>query len=134
MSLKPRHFVLIAVIIALFGYNIYKHRQGANPSEGPGRVVTTTHPAPVQTPTWTAFDQAAAKRNAPNDPFDPLMQAFQKQLDATHDTTTGDLSGCLTWLQFYRQGVNHPSRDTTWKDRSTRHLDGCSKYHLDTTN
>jgi hypothetical protein len=134
VSLKPRHFVLIAVIFALFAFNLYRNRHSKQPADGPGRIVTTTHPAPVQTPTWTAFDKAAAQRDAPNEQFDPLMQAFQKQLDATHDTTTSDLGGCLTWLQFYRQGVNHPSKDTSWKDRSERHLNGCVQYHLDTTN
>jgi hypothetical protein len=61
------------------------------------------------------------------------MQSLQQAIASSTDPGISDVKGCLTWLQFYRQGVNHPSRDTTWKDRSQGHLNGCVKYHLDTT-
>ena len=107
------------------------------PTDGPAPVVTTTHPLPAQTPAWTAFDHATSLRDVPIAQFDPAMQSLQRQLDATHDATASDIKGCLTWLQYYRQGVNHPPTsgkpDPQWKDRSERHLDGCVKYHLDTS-
>ena len=132
MSLKPRHFVLIAIIVALFAFNIWRNRHRVTPGEGPAAVVTTTHPVAVQSPAWTAFDAAAALRAADATQFDPALQAFDTQLNATHDATAIDLKGCRTWLVFYRQGINHPSADTSWKDRSDRHLNGCVKFHLDT--
>lgn len=133
MSLKPRHFVLIAVIVALFAFNLWRNRHRVQPGEGPAPVVTTTHPVPVQSPAWSAFDTAVGLRDAAAGTFDPSLKAFDDQLAATHDATVADLKGCRTWLVFYRQGVNHPSSDTQWKDRSERHLDGCTQFHLDTT-
>jgi hypothetical protein len=131
MSLKPRHFVLIAVIIGIFIFNLYRHRQPKLSSEGTAPIVTTNH-TPAQTLAWSAFDHAVSLRNATPTDFDPAMQSLQQQLAAATDPTVSDIKGCLTWLEFYRQGVLHPSRDPAWKDRSQHHLDGCVKYHLDT--
>ena len=133
MSLKPRHFVLIVIILGLFAFNIWRNRHRVTPTEGPAAVVTTTHPVPVQSPAWAAFDASAAARDAAAAQFDPTLQAFDQQLADTHDATVEDLKGCRTWLVFYRQGINHPSNDTQWKDRSDRHLNGCVKFHLDTS-
>jgi hypothetical protein len=133
MPLKPRHFVLIAVIIGLFAFNLWRNRHRVTPTAGPAAVVTTTHPVPVQSPAWSAFDHAAGLRDAAADTFDPALKALDDQLATTHDATVEDLKGCRTWLVFYRQGINHPSTDTKWKDRSDSHLNGCVKFHLDTT-
>jgi hypothetical protein len=132
MSLKPRHFVLIAVIIGIFLFNLYRHRQPRLPTDGTAPIVTSTH-TPAQTPAWSSFDHAAALRDSTPTDFDPAMQALHQQLTAATDPTVSDIKGCLTWLEFYRQGTLHPSRDPAWKDRSQHHLDGCVKYHLDTS-
>jgi hypothetical protein len=132
MSLKPRHFVLIAVVIGIFIFNLYRHRQPKLSSEGAAPIITTNH-IPAQTPAWSAFDHAAGLRDSAPADFDPSMQALQEQLSIATDPTVSDIKGCLTWLEFYRQGVLHPSKDPAWKDRSQHHLDGCVKYHLDTT-
>jgi hypothetical protein len=133
MQLRPRHLVLIAVILALFAFNFVRNRRAKMPIDGTAPVISTTHAVPAQTPTWTAFDHAAGLRDAPNDQFDPALKTLDDELAATHDNTAADIKGCRTWLAFYRQGVNHPSNDTQWKDRSSRHLDGCVKFHLDTS-
>jgi hypothetical protein len=132
MSLKPRHFVLIAIIIGIFIFNLYRNRKAKLPTDGTAPIVTT-HSAPAQTPTWTAFDHAATLRDANPTDFDPAMQSLQQELTTASGPTLSDIKGCLTWLEFYRQGHLHPSTDPKWKDRSERHLNGCVKYHLDTT-
>jgi len=129
MRLKPRHYVLCAVIIAIFVVNIVRnhHRQ----------TITSTPAAPIVTgprvitPLWTSFDTAASLRDAPDAQFLPALHSLQQLLDTTHDNTTSAVDGCHTWLLFYRQAVIHPSKDPTWKDRSAHHIDGCVKYHLD---
>jgi hypothetical protein len=133
MQLRPRHYILIAVILGIFAFNIWRNRRPKLPTDGPAPVVTTTTAPPAQTPAWSAFDHAATLRDTPNGQFDPAMQALQQQLAIASGPTVSDIKGCLTWLEFYRQGVNHPSRDPQWKDRSERHLNGCVKFHLDTT-
>ncbi len=76
------------------------------------------------------MDRAAALRDAPDTDFQPAMTALQAEIRAT---PSADLHGCLTWLEFYRQGALHPAVDPSWKQRSQRHLDGCVKFHIDTT-
>jgi len=131
MRLRPRHYALCAVIIAIFVVNIVRnhHRQTVT-SSPPGPVVTGPR---VITPLWSAFDAAAALRDAPDAQFLPALHNLQQLLDTTHDATTSAVDGCHTWLLFYRQAVLHPSKDTAWKDRSAHHLDSCVKYHLDTS-
>jgi hypothetical protein len=131
MRLRPRHYILCAVIIAIFVVNIVRnrHRQTAN----------VAPPAPVamgpriDTPAWSAFDVAAGFRDGTDAQFQPALHDLQQQIDATHDATTTPLTGCKTWLLFYRQSVLHPSKDLDWKNRSTSHVNGCVKYHADTS-
>jgi hypothetical protein len=129
--LRPRHYLLIAVIIGLFVFNLWRRHAAPTISHTRAPVVTTATPA--QTPAWSAFDHAASLRDVPNDQFDPAMQSLQQTIASATDPSVPDVKGCLTWLQFYRQGVNHPGNDPQWKDRSERHLNGCVKFHLDTT-
>jgi hypothetical protein len=129
--LKTRHYLLIALIVGLFLFNLW-HRH-ATPTVSPAHTSVVTTAPPTQTPAWSAFDHAASLRDTPNDQFDPAIQALQHQLSIAMDPTVSDIKGCLTWLEFYRQGVNHPTKDPQWKDRSERHIDGCVKFHLDTT-
>jgi hypothetical protein len=133
MSLKPRHFVLLAVIIALFAFNVIRNRRPKMPTDGPAPMVTTTGHIPVQNAAWAAFDHVAGLRDAPEDQFGTALATLDQKLADTHDATATDIKGCRVWLVTYRQGVNHPSKDTAWKDRSTHHLDGCTKFHLDTS-
>ena len=126
MQLRPRHFVLFALVIGLFLINIFRNRRKAP-------VISPT-PAPVVSmprstaPAWTAFDHAASLRDAPDAQFQPALQSLQQQIA---NVSPQGLEGCLTWLEFYRQGVLHPARDPQWKARSDRHLNGCVQYHAD---
>ena len=126
MQLRPRHFVLLALVIGLFVINILRHRRRP--------PVTYAPPAPVvagprsTAPAWTAFDHAATLRDAPDAQFQPALENLQQQ---SSDAAPQGLAGCMTWLEFYRQGVLHPARDPQWKARSEHHLDGCVQYHAD---
>jgi len=129
MRLKPRHYILCAVIIAIFVVNIVRNRH---------RHTTVTTPAPVvvtgpraNTPAWAAFDTAASMRDLGDDKFLPALHDLQQLSDASKDPADKDIPGCQTWLLFYRQGVIHPTKNTEWKDRSAHHLAGCIQYHLD---
>ena len=135
MSLRPRHYVLIAVILGLFVFNIWRRRQPV-PSVPPvatGAVRGTAGPA-LDTPAWRSFDKAAGLRDAASAQFDPAMHDLLQQVDIAHaDPAIADVKGCLTWLEFYRQGALHPSSDPQWKQRSEHHLNGCVQFHLDTS-
>jgi hypothetical protein len=129
MNLRPRHYVLIAVIFAVFVFNLIR-RRSVRPSVSEPAVAVHTAP-PAQTPAWAAFDHAAALRDAPDAQYQPALQTLQMQIKTA--PVEQDMEGCMTWLAFYRQGALHPSSDPEWKQRSQRHLDGCVKFHLDTS-
>ena len=146
MQLKPRHYVLFAIIVAIFIYNMVRHRRDTRPS-------ASTTPAPIvitqprlDTPAWAAFDHAAALRDAPDADFLPALKDLNQLLPLDPNPTDGhiadnhladnhiaDIKGCLTWLNFYRQGMVQTHADPKMKLRSAHHLDTCTKYHLDTS-
>jgi hypothetical protein len=129
MNLRPRHYVLIAVIFGLFLFNLWRRSKTPAQANEPAIAVHTAPPA--QTPAWAAFDYAAGLRDAPDAQYQPALQALQQQLKTA--PADQDMRGCMTWLAFYRQGALHPSSDPQWKQRSQRHLDGCVKFHIDTS-
>lgn len=143
MHLRPRHYILIALILLLGVYNVMRLRRARHTAPDPIVRHTPVIAGPRQeSPAWTAFDQAAALRDAPDAQFSPALSAFHKQTSAGSGPNSSrdlnpapnpdpDLQGCTTWLQFYRQSILHPSRDLTWHNRSTEHLDSCVKYHRD---
>ena len=128
MQLRPRHYVLIAVIIGIFAFNVWRHHTSA--VVVPSSTPTVTTAPPVQSAAWSAFDHAAALRDAPDTDFQPALKDLRTLLDAA---PTSGISGCLVWLEFYRQGMAQTRTDPQMKDRSLHHLDGCVKYHLETT-
>jgi hypothetical protein len=132
MRLRPRHYVLIALLIGVFLFNRF-HRRPA-PQDNTAVNLAPTAP-PADTPAWRAFDAVARLRDAPAAQFDPALDAAHKQLQLASGSvqSSSDISGCLTWLDFYRQATTHPVKDNQWRDRSARHLDSCVKYHADTT-
>ena len=135
MSLRPRHYILLAIIVGLFVYNIVRHRHDE-------RNAISAAPAPVvidkprlNTPAWAAFDHAAGLRDEPAATYDPALKDLQTliPLDPNqHDGHIEDLHGCLTWLEFYRQGMAQTHSDPQMKAHATQHIEGCVKYHLDT--
>jgi hypothetical protein len=136
MQLRPRHYILLVVILGIFAWRVVRDRRAktaATAAAAPIIVNTTTAPR-ADTPAWTAFDHAAELRDATAAEFSPAVQTLRERILASkNDPITQNVQGCLTWLEFYRQSVDHPSKDTAWKTRSQDHIDGCLKYHLDTT-
>lgn len=137
MRLRPRHYVLLVIIIGLFVYNIIRHRR-----EEKNLASFSTTPAPVvinkprlNTPAWAAYDQVASLRDAPASEYDAALKDLQTLLPLDpnpKDGHIGDIKGCLTWLEFYRQGTAQTPTDPQMKVRSTHHIENCVKYHLDT--
>jgi hypothetical protein len=136
MQLRPRHFVLFAIVVGLFIYNIVRHRHdGQNAISKPPAPVVITTPR-LNTPAWAAFDQTAGLRDAPESGFQPAFTDLNRLLLLDPNQTDGhiaDIKGCLTWLEFYRQGMAQTRVDPQMKQRSIHHIDNCVKYHLDTS-
>ena len=135
MRFRPRHYLLIALIIALGIFNVYRARHPRTaPADStvhtPARETSPTPPQAVAA--WTAFDKAAGLRDAPAEQFSPAAQELQHQIDIAQPTSVViDVKGCQTWLEFYRQSVLHPSRDPSWHNRSVGHLNTCVAQHAD---
>jgi hypothetical protein len=129
MRLRPRHYVLIVIILGLGVYNLIRmHR-------APQRVIAPTNNSvsigPIsQSPAWQAFDKAAALRDAGEDQFQPALSALKQQSNAASSQEKQDLNGCQTWLLFYRQN-SHAGPQDTWRQRSTQHLNNCVSRHRD---
>jgi hypothetical protein len=119
MQLRPRHFILFAVIIALFAYNVvrYHHQHQA----------TTPQTTATAAPAWSVFDKAAALRDAPDADFQPAFTTLRTATeapDASPNDGLTDVRACKTWLVFYR--------NPQWRPNATKHINGCLKYHRDT--
>ena len=135
MQLRPRHYVLLAVILGLFIFNIVRHRRDS-------RNAISSTPAPVimnkprsNTPAWVAFDHAAALRNDPPATYEPAVHDLQQLLPLDPNQNDGhltDIHGCLTWLGIYRQGAAQTHPDHSMHDIASHHIDDCVKYHQDT--
>lgn len=129
MRFRPRHYVLIAIIVALGVYNFVRMHRASQRVVAPTTVPVNVGPAP-QSPAWQAFDKAAGLRDAANDQFQPALSALKQQIDSASEKERADLDGCQTWLLFYRQNAHASARDA-WRQRSTQHLDNCARYHRD---
>jgi hypothetical protein len=129
MRFRPRHYVLIVIILALGIYNLIRmHR-------APQRVIAPTNNSvsvgPIsQSPAWQAFDKAAALRDAADDQFQPALSALNQRIAAASAQEKSDLSGCHTWLIFYRQN-SHAAAQDPWRQRSRQHLNSCVSLHRD---
>jgi len=130
MHFRPRHYVLIAVILALGVYNLVRSRRAREQTSAPAALPAATGPIP-QSAAWQAFDQAAALRDAPDPQFQPALHNLNQQMASATGAGKADLNGCQTWLLFYRESGRHASANDAWKQRSTRHLDVCVRQHRD---
>ena len=134
MQLRPRHYVLLAVILGLFIFNMVRHRRDQR-----NAISNTTapiiHKPRVDTPAWAAFDHAAALRNDPPATYEPAVHDLQQLLPLDPNQNDGhltDIHGCLTWLGIYRQGAAQTHPTDSMKDIANHHIDDCVKYHQDT--
>src|ERR1700727_820261 len=80
MNLRPRHYILLAVVIGLFIFNIVRHRRDqrnlTSTNNAPAPVVMTT--PRINTPAWVAFDHAASLRDDPPATFAPALHDLQQ--------------------------------------------------------
>ena len=129
MRFRPRHYVLIAIIVALGVYNFVRMHRAPQRVIAPTNVSLSNGPVP-QSPAWQAFDKAASLRDAGDDQFQPALSALKQQISTASSQEKSDLDGCQTWLAFYRQNA-HVAANDTWRQRSTQHLDNCARYHRD---
>jgi hypothetical protein len=107
------------------------------------RPSVATTPAPIvvtkprlDTPAWAAFDHAASLRDASDAAYQPALRDLNQLIPLDPNQTDGhiaDIKGCLTWLDFYRQGMAQDHSDPQMKARSAHHLDTCTQFHLDTS-
>jgi hypothetical protein len=136
MSFKPRHYLLIALLVGIFAYNYWRRAHQTQPAPQSTPVAVVPNSPPADTPAWRAFDHANSLRDAPAAQFAPALQALQQTQAAT---PSPGITGCVTWLEFYRQsmaqygGPHRTDPQGAMHDRSLRHLTACTRYHADTT-
>lgn len=129
MRFRPRHYVLIAIIVALGVYNFVRMHRARQRVVAPTNVSQPTGPAP-QSSAWQAFDSAAGLRDAGDAQFQPALSTLKQQIQTAASDQKADLDGCQTWLLFYRQNM-HAATNDSWRQRSTKHLDSCVHFHRD---
>ncbi len=137
MNLRPRHYVLLAIILGLFVYNIIRHHrdeQNLHSSSDAPAPVLMQKPR-LNTPAWAAFDQLASLRDAPAATYDPALKDLHTLMPLDPNPKDGhleDIKGCLIWLEFYRQGMAQTNPDKDMHARALRHINDCVKYHQST--
>jgi hypothetical protein len=137
--LKRRQYVLIVLIIAIGGFNLWRgHRAKIQPVDHtipePAMVVHGTSPA------WAVYDNAASLRDASGPQFEPALKSLNAAIDNTNATAIPpqtppaeitDLHGCQTWLMFYRQEHLYPTTRPGWAAETKGHVDSCAANHRD---
>ena len=136
MRFRPRHYVLIVIILALGAFNLWRsHRARQQPTT----VVTQTYSRGTS-PAWAVYDTAANLRDAPGPQFEPALKALNQAIDNTNATavppqaSSGELTelhGCQTWLLFYRQEHLYPTNKPGWLAETKGHVDSCVANHRD---
>ena len=125
MRFHPRHYLLIAVLVALAVWNYMR-------SHRPHPTATTTIYTGPTTPAWQAFDHAASLRNAPEPQFTPALDTLRTQATAATGPDAADLRNCLMWLQYYRHTTPSASGNAAnWGTLATGHVQSCMAEHRD---
>jgi hypothetical protein len=140
MKLHPRHFVLIAIIIGLLIFNVYRHRHAQQQTTfsqqaAPVLLAPSIYADPAVNNAWIDFEHAAALRDAPAAQFQLVLDTFNTAQAAIHTTTanaasdpTIDLQNCKVWLISYRSGtMTGPNART----QASEHIDRCVRLHRD---
>jgi hypothetical protein len=124
MQLRPRHYILLAVVVGIFVFNVIKHRHDNQ------LRTSVAAPDPIAAPAWAAYDKAAALRDAPDVQFQPAFTALRaategQNADAVSSSQSmADVIHCKIWLNFYR--------NPTWQPNARKHVLGCAQFHRDT--
>ena len=123
MRLQPRHYLLLAVLIALGIWNIVRfHRSHQAVVEAPRSG----------SPAWQAFDHAARLRDAPEAQFAPALDGLRAQTEHAIGPEASDLRGCQMWLLYYRHSVPMASgKPSDWSMLATSHVQTCTATHRD---
>jgi len=136
MNLRPRHYILLAIILGLFIFNMVRHRRDQRNAISNTAAPIVQKPR-IDTPAWAAYDHAAALRNDPPATYEPAVHDLQQLLPLDPNQNDGhltDIHGCLTWLGIYRQGAAQTHPTNSMKDIASQHIDICVKFHQDTGN
>ena len=142
MRFRPRHYVLIVIILALGAYNFVRiHRLSQQTASAPVPTPASQPAAHSNSPVWPLYDNAATLRDAPDAQFQPALKALNQGIDninaaSVPPTTTpdeiADLHGCQTWLLFYRQEHLHPAVNKPgWAAQLQSHVNSCVANHRD---
>ena len=124
MRFQPRHYLLIAILVALGAYNLIRLERRRSALE---RTVSVSG-----TPAWQSFDRAAALRDAPEPQFTPALNALRPQADTATGPDAGDLRNCLMWLEYYRHSVpSAAGKAGDWAMLATGHVQSCMAEHRD---
>ena len=122
MRLRPRHYVLIGIVLLLGLWNLRRSTHARQSSS----------PAVPSSPGWQAFDRAAALRDAPDAQFTPALDALRGLTEASAGTDAADLRGCQMWLLYYRHSVPMASgKATDMAMLAANHVGSCSATHRD---
>ena len=125
MRLKPRHYLLIALVLALGIWNLVRSRR-AHPSANLPVTAVSGSPA------WQAFDRAAALRDAPEAQFTPVLNQLKPLTEAAAGPDAADLRDCQMWLLYYRHSVPMASgKSNDWATLATGHVQSCMTTHRD---
>lgn len=135
MTLRPRHYILLAVLIALAAYNalrFYRAHHAAATNNGASTRGTS--------PAWNAYDKAADQRDADDQSFQAAQRELKQAIEDTGasqqqppaKSEMSDLEGCRTWLLFYRQSFLHPaSAKPEFREQAAKHVLSCRANHQD---
>lgn len=124
MRFQPRHYVLLAVIVALGIWNLVRLHRARHP-EVPAATAGNT-------PGWQAFDRAASLKDAPDAEFTPALDALRAQTESSTGPEAADLRGCQMWLLYYRHSAPRAGgKAADWAMLATGHVQSCQTNHRD---
>ncbi len=133
MRLRPRHYLLIALVLALGVYNLLRSVRAWHRA---ATAITGSGEAPAggpSSPAWASFDQAAGLRDAPEPQFTPALEALRTQANAAGGNDGADVRNCLMWLEYYRHSVPMAGGNAnSWGMLATGHVHTCMTEHRDT--
>ncbi len=124
MRLQPRHYLLLAILIALGAWNFVRSRRAH-------QAVTASTPV-SGSPAWQSFDRAAALRDAPEARFTLALDDLKHQTETATGPEAADLRDCQMWLLYYRHSVPMAAgKANDWAKLSTGHVQSCLTAHRD---
>ncbi len=129
--MRPRHYVLIALLLGVFVFNMVRarHRNAVAPMPANATVGTISETQFA----WTQYEHAAALKDAPAAQYAMALQTFDNAFahvpstPGAHDRS--DMETCRMWLQQYRS----PSTGSM-HSMAPHHVDTCAHDHVDRAN